>query len=91
MPFVPPHLQVVDGNHVARRAEAAPAAGRERRDYDAFIDQLTAGTVEVSVDRHHDGTVKYETWKDSMGEFGGNEAGKMVDAEFVSPATREWW
>ncbi|PHH74973.1 hypothetical protein CDD80_2725 [Ophiocordyceps camponoti-rufipedis] len=34
---------------------------RESDNYDAWIDQLTGGVLDVGVERHVDGTVKYET------------------------------
>lgn len=59
--------------------------------YDAYMDQLTAGLVDVSLDRHEDGTLKYNTTEKAQEAFGrkvNKGKGKVVvGAEEADQAT----
>lgn len=48
---------------ITQHAEASGAKChlRESSDYNAYMDQLTAGLVDVALDRHEDGTIKFQT------------------------------
>ncbi|KAF4974257.1 hypothetical protein FZEAL_8819 [Fusarium zealandicum] len=47
---------------------------RETDTYDVYLDQLTAGMVDVSLDRHEDGTVKFEQSKKFRHEILGSRS-----------------
>ncbi|KAI5461617.1 hypothetical protein BGZ63DRAFT_357049 [Mariannaea sp. PMI_226] len=55
---------------------------RETDDYNAYLDQLTAGIVNVAHGRHEDGTPKYETTEMARNAFG-RRTGTV-------PGTNEW-
>lgn len=57
--------------------------------YNAYMDQLTAGLVDVALNRHEDGTVKYSTTEKAQEAFNGKGKGKAVVGAEAAEKT-EW-
>ena len=51
--------------------------------YDAYMDQLTGGIIDVDLDRHEDGTLRYKTSEAAWKTFGsnGNTGAEAVKGE----------
>lgn len=49
---------------------------RDTSNFNTYLDQLTAGLVNVSPERHDDGTVKYHTTEEARETFRGKGKGK---------------
>jgi hypothetical protein len=79
---------------VTQHAEASSVRCqiRETDEYNAYLDQLTAGIVDVSINRHADGTPKYETTESSRQNFGRAKAGaSVVGAAESTRGKKDYW
>lgn len=64
---------------------------RETDEYNAYLDQLTAGIVDVSISRHADGTPKYQTTEAARQEFGRSETSSPPSAAPSDHGKESYW
>lgn len=62
---------------------------RETDNYNAYLDQLTAGMVDVSRERNEDGTLKYVTTETAKETFRGKKTASGSEAA-VTPREENW-